>query len=116
MMITLQLFDRAQTGDNYHGNITGLARNWRRSTRAVGGFWTGDFMISNQDLSRGDLIDMFNAAIGWRVIEKSYGAITWEGEIVQLRLTLDGVTWVRSLDSERWRNKVKVQWGGGETA
>lgn len=116
-MYNLLIYDRLALGTtNFRANITELAQDWRHTTRSQGGFWAGDFTISREQLSRGELIDLFNAAIGWRIVEQSYGLVTWEGEIMQLRLTLDGVTWLRSLDSARWRNKVKIQWGGGETA
>jgi len=116
-MYNLLLFERvAVDTDGFRGNITNIATNWRRSIRAWGGFWTGDFSVTQEQVTQYELIDLFNGILGCRIVEVNYGITTWEGEIVQLRLTLDGVTWLRSLDSIRWRNKVKVQWGGGETA
>ena len=116
-MFNLSLYERLSVSTtSYRRNITQIAQGWHHTTRAWGGYWMGDFALSPKQLTKGELVDFFNDGIGWRVVEKSYGITTWEGEIVQLRLTLDGVTWLRSLDPERWRNKIKVQWGGGETA
>lgn len=116
-MYNLLLYDRlAASMDGYHGNITAIASTWRRSIQAKGGFWTGDFKVTERDVTRGELVDFYNDWIGRRLIEKSYGITTWEGEITQLRLTIDGVTWLRSMDTARWHNRVKILWGGGETA
>jgi len=113
----LLLYERVAVNTaSFRQNITHLAHDWRRSIRAVGGFWTGDFTISAQDMSRYWLIDFYNNAIGWRIVEKAGSKITWEGEIVQLRLSLGGVTWLRSLDTERWHNKVSVIYPAGQTA
>ena len=116
-MHNLLLYDRlAISATSYRDNITRLARDWRRSTRALGGYWTGDFTITREDVTQAEMIDFYNRAIGWRVSEQSYGATTWEGEITQLRMTIDGVTWMRSMDTARWHNRAKILWGGGETA
>jgi len=116
-MYNLTLYDRAAISTTSHRqNITQIARNWRRSIRAVGGFWTGDFTISAGDMSRYWLVDLYNHGIGYRVVEQVGGFVSWEGEIVQLRLTLNGVTWLRSMDPERWRNRIYVMWGGGVTS
>ena len=116
-MHNLLLYDRLDvSAAGYRGNITHLARDWRRSTRALGGYWTGDFTLTQDDVTRAEMVDFYHQAIGWRVSEQSYGFTTWEGEITQLRMTLDGVTWMRSMDTARWHNRVKILWGGGETA
>lgn len=115
-MFNLLAYERLSIGTFYETNITTFARDWQRTTRALGGYFTGDFTITRDDMTRGELVDLYNAAIGWRVLESSYSITTWEGEITQLRLILDGVTWLRSMDTARWHNRVKILWGGGETA
>ena len=116
-MYNLLVYDRlAVSTTSFRVNITALARDWQRTTRALGGYFSGDFTITRDDMTKGEMVDLYNDTIGWRVIERSYGFTTWEGEITQLRLTLDGVTWLRSMDTARWHNRVKILWGGGETA
>jgi hypothetical protein len=119
MMYNLLLYDRLtidSAASSFRRNITQVAQDWHRTTRARGGYFAGDFTITRDDMTQGEMVDLYNAAIGWRVVEKSYGITTWEGEIMQMRLTLDGLTWLRSMDTARWHNRVKILWGGGETA
>ena len=116
-MYNLLLYDRlAISTTNFRQNITSLAGNWHRSTKAQGGYWTADFSIGSDRLGRGELADLYNDALGWRVEECSYGPVTWEGEIVQLTLTRDGESYTRTLDLEKWQNKVKVIYPAGATA
>jgi len=116
-MFALQLYERPAWGaTSYRRNITELARDWHHTSRRVGGFWTADFSISQEQLTRGEIVDFYNSAIGYRVVETSYGFITWEGEISQLRLMLDGAEYTRSLDTEHWMNKVAVVYPAGMTA
>jgi len=110
-MHNLLLFERlAISTTNFRQNITRLAPNWHRSIKAVGGDWMGDFSIDSTQLARGQIIDLYNQAIGWRVEERSYGFTTWEGRIAQLKLTLDGAEYTRSLDPENWHNRVAVRY------
>jgi hypothetical protein len=97
-------------------NLTPHARDWVRTIRAIGGFWQGDFTITGETMQRPRIVEFYKTGIGRRVVERVGSQITWEGEIVFMRLTLGGISYERSLDAERWRNRVKVQWGGGETA
>jgi len=110
-MYNLLLYERlAISSTNFRRNITRLAQDWHRSTRARGGYWLGDFSIGQDQLTRGEIVDLFNNAIGWRVVEVSYGPTTWEGRISQLRLTIDGAEYTRSLDLESWHNNVAVRY------
>jgi len=110
-MYNLLMFDRlAISTTNFRQNITRLAQDWHRSIKAVGGFWLGDFSIGSDQLGRGEIVDLYNNAVGWRVVELSYGFVTWEGRISQLKLTIDGAEYTRSLDPEHWHNKVKVRY------
>jgi len=110
-MYNLLLYDRlAVSTTNFRQNITRLARDWHHSIKNVGGYWMGDFSIGQDQLTRGEIIDFYNQAIGWRIVEMSYGYITWEGRISQLKLAIDGAEYTRSLDPEHWHNKVAVRY------
>ena len=110
-MFNLLLYERLPISTaNFRGNITRLAQDWHHSVRAVGGFWLGDFSISQEQLTRGEIVDFYNRAIGWRVVEASYGPVTWEGRISQLKLSIDGAEYTRSMDPESWHNKVAVRY------
>jgi hypothetical protein len=77
------------------GDLTGMAKNWKRSTRAVGGFWQGSFQITG-DLPR--LQQFFYENMGCHLEEKAGGAISWEGLIYEMELSHAGVRRRRSLD------------------
>lgn len=108
-MFSLHLYQRLAEGSGWERDLTRYAFNtWRRTTRAIGGYWTGDFVIANTSQYR--LQQLYSTMIGKRVVERSFGLTTWEGEITGLSLTLNGVTHEMSLDTELWHNKVKVQY------
>jgi hypothetical protein len=81
------------------------ARGWRRSTRAIGGFWQGEFTLYG-DLS--DLAHFFYHNLGCHVEEYSGGHKTWEGIVYEMELTTDGSTRRRSFDT--LYNYVKVRY------
>ena len=108
-MFALHLYQRLAEGLGWDRDLTRYARyTWRRSVRAMGGYWTGDFVISGCSQYR--LQQLYSTMIGKRIVEKSYGLARWEGEVVGLALTLNGVTHEQSLDTELWHNKVKTQY------
>lgn len=108
-MFALHLYQRLAEGNEWERALTLYAQNnWRRTTRSRGGYWTADFSISG--VSQYRLQDLYNTMIGKRVQEWSYGDVQWEGEIVELQLTLNGVTHITSLDSELWHNRVKCEY------
>jgi len=110
-MYNLLLYDRlAISTTNFRGNITQIAQNWQSSKKAIGGYWIASFRLSQEHLTRGEIIDFYNQAIGWRIVEMSFGATTWEGRISELTLTIDGAQYTRSLDPENWHNKVAVRY------
>ena len=110
-MINLLLRERAKAGtDTYINNITSLARDWQRTTRAIGGYWLGDFIVGLDTLSQMDMIRFFEQYLGCKVIEKTSGIVTWEGEIAEMDLTVDDITYRRTLNPERWHNRVKVHY------
>lgn len=117
-MYTLLLYERLAIDPTaFWQNITTIARGWRRSTRAVGGFWMGDFTVAAEDLNPPEMIVFYNTCLGKRIVEKTGSITTWEGEIVEMVLTLGGVQYRRTLHPNLWHNKVKARYGAGaETA
>jgi len=108
-MFSLHLYQRLAEGSGWERDLTRYAAfNWRRTTRAMGGYWAGDFAISGVSQTR--LQELYSTMIGKRIVEYSYGRVTWEGEVTGLVMTLNGVTHEMSLDTELWHNKVKVQY------
>ena len=108
-MFSLWLFQRIAEGSVFDSDLTHYARNsWTRSERSHGGYWTGDFTIAN--IAKWKLWQMFDTWIGKRVVEMSYGRVTWEGEITYLELAIDGNIYAQSLDTEIWHNRVKTQY------
>lgn len=89
-------------------NFTDIARGWRRSTRAVGGYWLGSFTISGGDVNRDILTWWYNSYLGKTVEEQTFGMTSWEGLVYEMNLILDGVRYRRTLDKEWWHNKVNV--------
>jgi hypothetical protein len=67
-------------------------------------------------MGRNQMTDIYNTAMAQRIVARAYGLITWEGEIVELVLPLDGIDYTRSMDTEAWQNKVKARYAAGETA
>jgi len=62
------------------------------------------------------MVNIFGNSIGRRIVEKTYGLISWEGEITQMDLTVGGVTYRRTMDCERWHNKVKTEYTDNATS
>ena len=108
-MFSLHLFQRLGEGSAWEQALTQYARNtWRRTTRAIGGYWQGDFTIAG--ISSYRMQQLYSTMIGKRVQEWSYGDVQWEGQIVDLQMTLNGVIHQQSLDAEMWHNRVKCQY------
>ena len=114
---SLWLFHReAQNSGTYMRDITWHARGWTRSIHAMGGFWTGDFTITSETMSRLGLFDFYNSCLGFRLVENTYSITSWEGEIVEMTLTVNGDQETRSLDIEKCHNNVIVDYGHDMTA
>jgi len=96
-----------RTADMYLG-ITSVAHRWQRSTRAIGGYWLGSFVMSEEDMSLLDLQNFYNTYMGNTIREVSYGKTTWEGMFYEFRLMQQGKEYRRSLTPELWHNKVKT--------
>jgi len=116
-MYNLILHDRlTDDAGSHRQNITFHAQGWTRTTRAIGGYWTGDFSITDATMTRLDIARLYNAGIGRRVVERTMGLVSWEGEIVEMTITIDGVSYTISLDPEAWHNNVVVDYGHAMTA
>lgn len=95
----------------YQADLTPWARStWRRTTRALGGYWTGEFSILPGTMTRHAMWTFYHNNIGRRVVENTFGMTTWEGEIIEMTITIDGVSYTTTLDTDRWHNKVKTQY------
>jgi len=107
--MSLNLYQRVtQSEAHLPLNLDHIARNYRRISRAVGGWYSGGFYVSPQDVGQQQLQDFYNSWIGYVVKESAYGMPAWEGLVYQMQLTLDGAVYEISLDPERWHNNVDV--------
>jgi hypothetical protein len=88
--------------------LDALARNYRRVSRAVGGWYSGAFAVDVAQVSRQQLETFYNTWIGCVVKEHVAGILAWEGIVYAMQLTLDGAIYEISLDPERWHNNVDV--------
>jgi hypothetical protein len=108
-VFSLHLFQRLSEGTGWEQALTRYVKNnWRRTTRSIGGYWQGDFTIAG--ISSYRLQQLYSTMIGKRVQEWSYGDVQWEGQVVDLQMTLNGVTHQQTLDAELWHNRVKMQY------
>ena len=105
-MGNLLLYDRVTNSDAFLGNITHLAQDWQRSTWRVGGYYLGSFQVG--EITSVRLAGYFDQWLGQRLTEKTLGMTSWEGIIYEMRLVLDGIEYIRTLDPDYWHNKVKV--------
>lgn len=115
MTYNLVLCERLTRGDPppIVDNITEIARNWRRSIRAVGGYWLGSFDLSGDDLAKEELEWWYDYYLGYHLKESTFGLSSWEGLIYEVDLRLDGVQYRRTLDREWFHNRVKVVYRDG---
>lgn len=111
----LLLHERPAQSNNLVANLTNHAPNWRRTIRACGGFYLGDFTITNETMAPESIWDLFVSSIGRRIVERTAGIVTWEGEIVQMNCAIDSQSWQITLDPERFQNKVKVNYTDAAT-
>ncbi len=107
-MYSLMVLGRPTRATAYRGNYTAAAKGWQRSTLAVGGYNLGSFQLSSADLAQQELLDFFANNLGCMVQEYCAGMLSWEGYIVEMRMTIGGVEYSHSLKSEWWHNRVKV--------
>lgn len=109
MMHSLAVFGRPTGNEAFRGELTAAAHDWRRTTRALGGFWLGSFSLSAQDFTRRELFDFYESSIGYVVREYAAGGLlTWEGIVTEMRLLTDGAEFMLSLRPKWWHNNIKV--------
>ncbi len=107
-MHSLGLYGQPNSSTGFLTDLTHLAPDWSRSIASVGGYKLGSFSVDPSRLSRGDLIDAYNTWLGCEVREECYGQRSWEGLVSELRLTIDGASYFRSLAPEWWHNYVSL--------
>lgn len=71
-----------------------IRKTWRRSIRAIGGYWLGTCEYRG---TRDEMLEMFLEGMMRELREDVGGLVTWEGFIAEMRLTLDGITYIRSM-------------------
>lgn len=108
MGVGLHLGQMPMIGTSVLADYSQVARGWRRTTRARGGYWLGSFALTEEDLSRAELTDFYNTKLGCEWMEKTFGLKSWEGLLYEFRLVRDGREYRRTLDPEWWHNKVRV--------
>ena len=107
--MSLNLYQRVtQSEAHLPLDLDAIARNYRRLSRSVGGWYAGSFYVSPQDVGRTALQTYFNTWIGNVVRETAYGMLAWEGLVYAMQLTLDGAVFEITLDPDRWHNNVDV--------
>ena len=105
-MTSLLLYDRPAEGTASRLNLDGIFSNWRRTKRAIGGYHTGSFEVTN--LGMPQLTDFYNTWIGMKIVENTFGITSYEGIIWQLDLVKNGVNYRRTLNPNYWHNLVQV--------
>lgn len=110
MSVALNLYDNVKRGDALIAHLgdgtSGKLHEWRRSIRAVGGYWMGTGALAG---STDEMLEMFLEGMGRRIVENVGGLTTWEGLAIQMDLTLDGVAYWRNLLP--CANAVRVVYG-----
>ena len=103
--MSLNLYQRP-TGDEAHLplDLDSIARNYRRLSRSVGGWYSASFGLQN--LPAHQLQSYFNTWIGYVVKESAFGMQAWEGIIYSMQLTLGSAVYEISLQPESWHNNV----------
>lgn len=116
-MISLGLYQRVPRGTGLIQALDGVALGWKRTTRAIGGYWTATFTVRPDVLGWVGLAEAFDSWLGCRVVESTAGMTTWEGLVYELRLLSGGREYLRTLAPEWWHNRVQVVYrevGGGQ--
>ena len=102
MSLTLRIHGSVLGSGGFIEDITAKAIGWRRSIRAQGGYWQGEFSLTG-DIQY--LSTWFYQYLGYHIDEASAGKTTWEGLIYEIDLSIQGSTKRRSLDTmlNNWR-------------
>lgn len=108
MRENLLLYQRPLAGEGFLGNYTEVARKWRREVLAVAGFGMGSFELSQEDLTRSELVDFYNMNMGCVVGGRTYGMESWDSMIWEMRLVQDGAESFQTLKKDTFHNRIKV--------
>ncbi len=102
MSLSLRIYGSVLENGGFIEDITSKAIGWRRSIRAQGGYWQGEFSLTGdiQYLAR-----YFYQYLGYHIDEKTAGRTTWEGLIYEMDFSIQGSIKRRSLDTmfNHWR-------------
>ncbi len=105
-MIALHLYGRLARAGGFLMDLTPYALDWQRSSRVIGGYWSGSFTIT--DMGWADMMAFFNSYLGCRIVERTFGHVSWEGIVYEMSLLQGGREYRRTLAPEWWHNRVKV--------
>ncbi|CAG0933646.1 hypothetical protein TFLX_03153 [Thermoflexales bacterium] len=97
MGISLKLSKALLKGNAVIGDYTGLLRpTWRRTVRRRGGFFTGTARLTQEQLTRPEL-DQFVRDMALAELQEMHGGLmTWQGIILSMVYTRNGVPLVHS--------------------
>ena len=101
MKPSLKLYTPINRGKKFIADVTDDAIGWRRSMRAMGGYWMGNFRIEAKTSLYNDVTDLTDKFYNWlgcEIVEESGGFMTWQGLVYSMDLTHKGLIRRRSLD------------------
>lgn len=108
--IELALYTSVKRDSAPLGSIkSNIGSTWRRSIRSVGGYWIGTAAWAGEPH---EMLELFLTGIGMEVRETLGGLITWQGFIGEVRLTWDGIVYVRSWEQiSNWVQAIYTRLG-----
>lgn len=107
--MSLHLYQRITKSDTPSpDNIDFIAGGWTRIKRDIGGYYSGQFVVTDGRVTRNALRSFFDTWLGHTIKEKTYGLVSWEGFIYKMNLVLDGVEYVITLEPDWWHNWTNV--------
>ena len=117
--MNLHLYQRPAEGDAAIMDLTPYVNDWVDVTRAIGGYMTAGFTLSDSEgqgqlrgrvptLTRDEIIGFFESNLGHGITRSAFGMTGWQGLIYEMRLTVDGSEYTRTLAPEIFHNRVKL--------
>ena len=92
--IRLTLYNSLQAGAEVYGDVTAqLWNTWRRTIRAVGGYWIGS---ARWEGSTAEMLDIFQNGLQYEIRETAQGITTWEGFIAEMYMRHQGIHYYRA--------------------
>ena len=114
--MTLQLQGRlTEPATHQPVDLDWLAAGWTRTSRDLGGFFSGQFYVPTSRATSTYIQSAFDTWLGRRVVETVYGHTAWEGFIIRMNLVRAGVEYVRSLEPKWFHNDVNVYYSQSGT-